>query len=205
MNIRSLVNAYRRWKFDKYCRELQEADILRIGTGTKLNMINALDIRFPGRTGRVEIGHNCTLECSLIFESTEGHIKIGDRTSIGNSTLISRNDIEIGNDVIISWGCWIYDHNSHSLAWQDRLEDSRVIAEADNVHELLANKDWSCVKSAPIHICDKVWIGFNAIILKGVTIGEGAVIGAGSVVTKDVPPYAVVAGNPARIVRQMEK
>ena len=55
----------------------------------------------------------------------------------------------------------------------------------------------------PIVIKDKAWIGFNSIILKGVTIGEGAIVGAGSVVTKDVPPYTIVAGNPARIVREI--
>lgn len=205
MNIRNLIDGYRRWRFDRYCHSLKKSDVLRVGKGSKLNKINGLDIRFPGKSGRVEIGNNCTLECSFIFESTEEHIKVGDRTSIGDSTLISRNEIEIGNDVIISWCCWIYDHNSHSVAWQDRLEDSHVIAASKNTHELLKNKDWSHVDSAPIRICDKVWIGFNAVILKGVTIGEGAVVGAGSVVTKDVPPYAVVAGNPARVVRQMEK
>ena len=51
----------------------------------------------------------------------------------------------------------------------------------------------------------KVWIGFNAIILKGVTIGEGAVVGAGSVVTKDVLPWTVVAGNPARLIREISE
>ncbi|MBV8923397.1 DapH/DapD/GlmU-related protein, partial [Bradyrhizobium sp.] len=56
---------------------------------------------------------------------------------------------------------------------------------------------------APVVIADKVWIGFNASILKGVTIGEGAVVGACSVVTRDVPPFAVVAGNPARVIRTL--
>jgi galactoside O-acetyltransferase len=62
-------------------------------------------------------------------------------------------------------------------------------------------KNWTGVKHAPIIIKDKAWIGFNCIILKGVTIGEGAVVGAGSVVTENVPDYAVVAGNPARLIR----
>lgn len=56
----------------------------------------------------------------------------------------------------------------------------------------------------PIIIGDDAWIGFNAIILKGVTIGEGAVVGAGAVVTKDVPPYTVVAGNPAGVVKKLQ-
>lgn len=53
----------------------------------------------------------------------------------------------------------------------------------------------------PVNICDDTWIGCNVVILKGVTIGRGAIIGAGSIVTKDVPPYAIVGGNPARIIR----
>ena len=68
----------------------------------------------------------------------------------------------------------------------------------------LASKDWSVVRTKPIRICDKVWIGMNAIILKGVTIGEGSVDAAGSVVTKDVSPWTVVAGNPARVVKYIE-
>jgi len=68
----------------------------------------------------------------------------------------------------------------------------------------LASKDWSVVPTKPIRICDKVWIGMNAIILKGVTIGEGAVVAAGAVVTKDVPPWTVAAGNPARVVKCIE-
>jgi acetyltransferase-like isoleucine patch superfamily enzyme len=56
---------------------------------------------------------------------------------------------------------------------------------------------------SPVVIEDKVWIGFNVIILKGVRVGEGAVVAAGSVVTKDVPPYCVVAGNPAHVVKEL--
>ena len=55
----------------------------------------------------------------------------------------------------------------------------------------------------PIKICDKVWIGFNSIILSGVTVGEGAVAAAGSVVTKDVPSWTIVGGNPAKIIREI--
>jgi len=64
-------------------------------------------------------------------------------------------------------------------------------------------KNWKHVAHAPVAVKDKAWIGFNVSILKGVTIGEGAVIGACSVVTRDVPAYAVAVGNPARVVRSL--
>jgi galactoside O-acetyltransferase len=66
-------------------------------------------------------------------------------------------------------------------------------------------KRWDFVSVRPVRIGDKVWIGFGASILKGVNVGEGSVVGAKAVVTRDVPPYTVVAGNPARVVRQLRE
>lgn len=97
---------------------------------------------------------------------------------------------------MISWGVTIVDHNSHSVEWSHRKNDVLDWAKGQ--------KDWSHVKVAPVTIEDRVWIGFNAIILKGVTLGEGAIVAAGAVVTKDVPPYTVVAGNPAQVIRRLE-
>nr|WP_262897922.1 hypothetical protein [Carboxylicivirga linearis] len=105
----------------------------------------------------------------------------------------------------MAWDITIYDHNSHSIHWEHRKNDNHqcfhdyIKYNGNNI----VNKDWSHVKSAPITIQDKVWIGLGVTILKGVTIGEGAVIGAKSVVTKDVPAWTVVAGNPARVVKQL--
>jgi acetyltransferase-like isoleucine patch superfamily enzyme len=128
----------------------------------------------------------------IICEREQVFIKIGKRTFM-NGTIIAAQEVTIGDDVLISWGVTIVDHNSHSIAFSERardVQDWRV-----------GKKDWSNVKIAPVSISDKTWIGFNAIILKGVSIGEGAIIGAGSVVTKDVPAWTVAAGNPARIIR----
>lgn len=150
------------------------------------------------------IGKNCIISGNFIFESTEGQVKIGNHSYIGGSTFISRSQITIGDNVTIAWGCTIYDHDSHSLDYRlrrkdidDELRDIRIGV------SFIRNKDWSCVKSKPITIENDAWIGMNCIILKGVTIGEGSVIGAGSVVTKDVPPWTVVAGNPARVVKKL--
>ena len=99
----------------------------------------------------------------------------------------------------------LYDHNSHSLDWRERcLDIERYYTAVKNKTNPEATKDWSVVKSAPIHICSKAWIGTGVRILKGVTVGEGAVIGAGSVVTKDVDAWTVVGGNPARFLKRLQ-
>ena len=134
-----------------------------------------------------------------VFETDEGFITIGDRCHIGGSTFISRSSIIIGNDVTIAWNCTIYDHNSHPVEREKRKNDT--VQEYYDLLEcgnMIAQKDWSNVITKPIVIKDKAWIGMNAIVLKGVTIGEGAVVAAGSVVTKDVEPWTVVGGNPAK-------
>lgn len=148
-------------------------------------------------TSALKIGNKSIVECAIIFDKDNSSISIGDRTFIGAGTkVISYKNIDIGSDVLISWGCTIIDTNSHSIYWEERKND--VIDWYDG------KKDWSNVEISPIKICDKVWIGFNSIILKGVTVGEGAIIGAGSIVTKDVEPYTIVAGNPAKFIRKVE-
>lgn len=132
---------------------------------------------------------------TLTFDRDNAVVRIGKRSFVGGSTLVCAESITIGDDVMISWGATIADHDSHSPVWVERQNDVR--------EWLAGRKDWTKVKIRPVVISDKVWIGFNAIILRGVTIGEGAVVGAGSVVTKDVAPYTLVAGNPARVIRRL--
>ncbi|MEH2434723.1 MAG: acyltransferase [Nostoc sp.] len=155
--------------------------------------LNLLKLRMkPGCSILIE-EQSQVLGC-VIFDKENASISIGKRVFITGSIIASKN-IEIGDDVLIAWGTTIVDHNSHSIYFSERQKDA--------VDWMAGKKDWTHVKIAPVKICSKVWIGFNSIILKGVTIGEGAVIGAGSVVTKDVPAWTVVAGNPARIIREI--
>lgn len=154
----------------------------------------------------IKIGNNCMLNCDFIFESEKGEIEIGDRTFIsGGTSLISRSKIKIGNDVTIAWGCTLYDHNSHSLDWQERQKDlEQQLNDYNNGLDFIKNKNWETVKSRPITIEDKVWIGFDCTILNGVTIGEGAIVGAKSVVRENVEPYTIVAGNPAVVIKKIK-
>ena len=97
----------------------------------------------------------------------------------------------------------MYDHNSHSLDWQERQKDlEQQLNDYNNGLDFIKNKNWETVKSKPITIEDKVWIGFDCTILNGVTIGEGAIVGAKSVVRENVEPYTIVAGNPAVVIKK---
>ena len=157
-------------------------------------------------TPAVTIGKDSMVGCNFIFESTAGCISIGERTFINAGVqLISRSSITIGNDVTIGWGCYLYDHDSHSSDWRERVLDiRRQVTDYQATGNMVLNKDWATVSSKPIVIQDKAWIGFDAVILKGVTIGEGAVVGAKSVVREDVEPWTVVVGNPAKVVKRLK-
>ena len=176
-----------------------------IGRGTIIRGVSLrLDNPEEGRK-YLTIGENCIISGNFIFESTEGEITIGDHSYIGGGMFISRSSIRIGNNVTIAWGGTVYDHDSHSVNYLDRRKD--IDDELECIREgrnFIENKDWSNVKSKPIVIKDDAWIGMNVIILKGVTIGRGAIVGAGSVVTNDVPDWCIAAGNPARVVKQLK-
>lgn len=169
-----------------------------------------IDTKFDFKTGRKEksisIGDNCIINGSFIFESDKGAVTIGNNVFVGkNVRFFSRNNIKIGNDVMIAENVTFYDHNSHSLNWKDRLYDTQSLTQAKSSEERVKIKNWNNVLDAPIFIDNNVWIGMDSLILKGVTIGEGAIIGARSVVTKDVAPYTCVAGNPAVFIKDLEK
>lgn len=146
---------------------------------------------------KITIGRDCIIETRIAFDRNGAAFKCGDRCFIGASHMVLAERIALGDDVIVSWGVTIVDHNSHAVDWDHRSNDV--------LDWRKAKKDWSHVMIAPVQINDKAWIGFGATILKGVTIGEAAIVAAGAVVTKDVPPYTVVAGNPARVVRSLSE
>lgn len=175
-----------------------------IGAGSLIRNFNIrLDIPCPNKKF-VSIGENSLVSGQYIFESSEGEISIGNNTFIGSSTFICRTKITIGDNVNIAWGCTIYDHDSHSQDYQIRRNDVIVtLRNSTEGRNPATYKNWSVVKSAPITIQNDAWIGMNCIILKGVTIGEGAIIGAGAVVTHDIPAWTMAAGNPAQIIKKI--
>lgn len=124
---------------------------------------------------------------TILNVRNKGHIIIGNRCGISNTAIVSDCMVCIGNDTNIGSGTIIYDTDFHPIGVEDRM------------------RGYAGTKTKPVKIGDKVFIGGHCIILKGVTIGDGAVVGAGSVVTRDVPPYEIWAGNPAKFVRKISK
>ena len=176
-----------------------------IGNGT---VDRGITIRLDKPKDRkyLSIGTDSIVTGNFIFESLEGQVKIGNHSYVGGGTFISRSSIEIGDYVTIAWGGTFYDHDSHSLDYIKRRKDiDDELEDIRHGRNFIQNKDWSDVNCKPIKICDDAWIGMNVIILKGVTVGEGAIVGAGSVVTKDVPAWTVVAGNPAGVVKELKR
>ena len=180
---------------------------VKVGSSSILN--NGLNVRFdliPEKRIYVDIGERCIINADFIFESSQGSIKIGDNVHIGQANFICRTSIIVEEDVTMAWGITIYDHNSHSIVWEERKNDNnQCFEDFKQSGNSVLNKDWRNVNTASIKICKKVWIGFDVTILKGVTIGEGAVIGAKSVVTKDVPAWTVAAGNPAKFIKNIQR
>ncbi len=150
-----------------------------------------LRVRVIGRViienyGTLSIGERTRFRASQIpvelATGPEGELIIGDRTYINNGVSIGAScSVTIGQNVAIGPLCLIMDSDYHDL----------------NDHSLPG-------KSAPVKIGDNVWLGARATVLKGVTIGDGAVVAAGALVTRDVPSRTVVAGVPARVIKHLD-
>lgn len=148
--------------------------------------------------GSVEFGDGVRIHSGARFNAFGGHrpciiqvlpgasLKIGDRVGLSSSTLICLKQIEIESDVRIGGDCYILDSDIHSLSFRQRMQrpDPGVV-------------------SLPVKIGSGAFIGGNSMILKGVTIGKKAVVGAGAVVVRDVPAGEIWTGNPARFLRAL--
>ena len=147
---------------------------------------------------KIVIGANTHIRGEILTFAHGGQINIGDYCYIGEDTRIwSAKNISIGNHVLISHNVSIYDSDTHPIDPAARRRQFEAIISTGHPREI-------DLREEPVVIEDDVLIASQCVILKGVTIGRAAVVGAGSVVTKDVPPYTVVAGNPARVIRKLD-
>lgn len=144
---------------------------------------------------RIIVGSHSRVLAILETLGHGGSIEIGSNCFIGENTRIwSATSVKIGDRVLISHDVNIHDSNSHSISAASRARHFQQIFSGGHPKYL------TDVPTEKIVIKNDAWIGFGASVLKGVTIGEGAIVGAHSMVTKDVAPYAIVVGNPARVI-----
>ncbi len=147
----------------------------------------------------VELGNHvsCYAGCSFAI-GKKGRTKIGDFTLLNGALIMAEEYVEIGSHCLISWSVGIADSDFHPIEPALRRIDTEALAPF--YKDAPARPE---IGTKPVIIADNVWIGMNATILKGVHIGENSVVAAGSLVTKSVPPNVVVAGNPARVLKQL--
>jgi len=186
---RHLSRVTRNWLASRRCS---------MGEGSVVYFPTLVNVEQGGRE-RIVIGRNSHIRGELVVLPPGGAIEIGDYCYLGvNSRIWSFVHVSVGNRVLIAHNVSIMDSLTHPFDPAVRHEQfKRIITEGHPADIDLGAR--------PIAIQDDAWIGCNAVILRGVVIGNAAVVAAGSVVTRDVPPYTIVAGNPARAIRQLRR
>ncbi len=147
----------------------------------------------------VRIGEGSQIFANITLTNENASLSIGCDTQIGASEIVVSSKIEIGDDVLIAWGVTLIDSNHHSIDWNLRRNDVRNSGKSlrdSNGSKIAMYHDWAEVTKKPIYIENKCWIGLKTIILPGVRIGEGSVIGAGSVVRTSIKDWSLAYGNP---------
>lgn len=147
----------------------------------------------------VRIGRGASIYLGVMFDlGPDASVSIGDFSLLNGSRIICDASITIGAFCLISWNTVLMDSRRVPRNAQARR---RVLEAAGRS----SNREIGCAEpAAPIVVGNGVWLGFESCVFPGVEIGEGAIVGARSVVVESVPAYSIVAGNPARIVRQLD-
>lgn len=177
------------WLYNRLCLHYKN-----VSCGKKLRIEGRILLQGQGK---IEFGDNVTVYSHYsvnpiggdrtVLQVMEGaSLKIGNNVGISHVVIAAYKSVVIEDDVMLGANCKIFDTDFHSLDYEERL-----------------HKGDKAVKAAPVKIKRGAFIGTQALILKGVTIGAKSVIGAGSVVTKDVPDEEVWAGNPARFIKRL--
>jgi acetyltransferase-like isoleucine patch superfamily enzyme len=168
-----------------------KAEGARLGNGARI-------INIGGPSSRILIGASSIVEGELLVFPHGGQIQLGEWCFVGARTCVwSGANVTIGNRVLIAHGVNIFDNLTHPIDAGARHRQFRAISTTG--HPATIDLD-----DQPIHIEDDAWIGAGATVLRGVRIGRAAIVAASAVVTHDVPPLSVVAGNPARVIKQLQ-
>jgi len=152
------------------------------------------------KPGAVVIGNHvsCYAGCSFAI-GENGRCTIGDFTLLNGALIMADERIDIGSHCLVSWNVGIADSDFHPLEPAQRLIDAQALAPYFKDRPPRPQ-----LTPAPVKIGNNVWIGMNAVILKGVIIGDNSVVAAGAVVTRSIAPNTIVAGNPAVVVKKFE-
>jgi len=149
---------------------------------------------------QLEVGRFSYIDGEVFLLTPDAMCTIGEHCFLGvDSRLWVQQRISIGNFVLIAPRVDIFDNDSHPLDAKQRRED------AIDQFERKRPMSYEHVAAAEVVIDDDVWIGTKSTIMKGVHLGRGAVVAAASVVTRDVPPFTLVGGNPAREIRRLDE
>lgn len=150
------------------------------------------------RERAVEYGRGASTYLGTMFDlGPNARVTLGDFALVHGARIICDAEVRIGEYALISWNVVLMDTYRVPMNARER----RV--EMEQVPKREMRLACAPVEAKPIRIERNVWIGFDACVLPGVTVGEGAIVGARSVVTASVPPFTIVAGNPARIIREI--
>src|SRR5262245_17540533 len=143
------------------------------------------------------IGSHCTMDGVHFALGEQGRVAIGDYCYFTNAVLLCEEALSIGNYVVIGWNATIADTDFHPLGPAERIADAVACS------PLGKGRPRPEISRRPVIIEDDVWIGPNATILKGVRVGAGAFVEAGTLVTRNVPAGMRVIGNPAQVVGEV--
>lgn len=153
-------------------------------------------VNLTGDPERVRFGRNCLVD-GFINVQEYGYFSMGSYSGIGVDVRIDcAGYVEIGNGCTMAEGVYIIDGLHHPILADERIKHGIDLFQGDHVMDAYGPG----TETSFVRIEDLVWIGIRAIVLSGVTIGRGSVVAAGAVVSQDVPPFSVVAGNPATVV-----
>jgi len=141
----------------------------------------------------------CYDRASLIV-SGEGKISVGKYTILNGTTLVCKKSITIGNHCMLAWGSVLTDTWIDANTYSKEARKNILMQTAEN--PLRPYPFFG--EASPIIIEDNCWVGFDAVILPGVTLGKGCVVGCKTIIDHDIPPYAIVTGSPAKIIRYLK-
>ncbi|HEY5412710.1 MAG TPA: DapH/DapD/GlmU-related protein [Caulobacteraceae bacterium] len=172
--------------FEAFARGAELGDGVRLGLHARLLT--------PDGGRRVKIGANAVIRGVIRCED-EGHVEIGDEVYVGDGAIVSAwTRVEIGQGTLLAHGVQVFDNDTHPIDPAERRAHFRSILELGPPNDFIIGR-------RPVRIGKDCWLGFGAAVMKGVEIGDEAIVAAGAVVASDVRPRSIVAGNPAREVR----